>query len=170
MRLAALLVRMLCVLALIGSSLSIRAGEAVCVMQDRVVPMATCGMPCCVHPKASGAYCTSSRPSTELTCCREGGERILSPRSSARLDKAACRCEVRPNAALRPLPGSVTERSTAVVLGQTALSGAPAILAITPPPVPEPGIVGTDSGPPPEPLPRDSSGLSPPARPVSSEA
>ena len=165
MRLAGLLLRMLCVLALIGSSWPVSASEAVCVMPNqRVVPMATCGMPCCVQKEAK-TLCTMPNPTASFACC--AGKKV----HSARFGKGDCRCEVRTKA-------TTVAPATAPSVGKAPLTSlAPAILTevdILVAPVgivwSESGIVGTDSGPPPQTDRTCPPGRAPPACAFSSEA
>lgn len=171
MRLVDFLLRMLCALALIGSSWSISASEAVCVMPNRVVmPMATCGMPCCAKRDAAKARCSMPKPTAHLSCCRGVSRASLSKPRSERLAQADCRCELRPKATISLAVAPIVDKAPPIVTAPATLTtGAVPETALWTF-VAEPGIIGTDSGPPPQPLHSRPPGRAPPVRTFSSEA
>lgn len=167
MRLAQLLVKVLCLLALIGSSLPAMASEAVCVMPNRaVVPMATCGMPCCARKTQPDAVCLPS--AAKPSCCQGPKSKSWVTKARIHVASASCRCEFRSKATFASatfsptVPAQAAANVPVVLTEPISFTIAEAVFTA------QPGIVGCDSGPPPDPLSSGLFGRAPPARSVSS--
>lgn len=159
------LIKLVCAFALVLTIGPARAVEAVCVMPNRaVVPMATCGMPCCAPKDASRTTCSTAKDTSKAACCREKNKRSLIPSSKASLAKFACRCELRPKATFSVAAVQSHEKPLAAALSHAVLSEEPLLEATPWTFVPEPGVLGSDSGPPPEALKSGPCGRAPPAR------
>lgn len=165
MRLADLLTRLLCALVLIGSSWPVSASEAVCVLSSRVVvPMATCGMPCCAKSSGSSVSCPAVKTLENPKCCPVEGEPSVAPAKRSPRFESGCRCELRPKATLGSVVAPTVEKATALALTAAILTEPAAVLSAAWCLMPQPGVLGSDSGPPPEVLRSGPSGRAPPAR------
>jgi len=126
--------RLLILVSLAVASLPVGATEMVCVVgrEEKVVPVAKCGMPCC-HQQPSKPDCCLKPKKEEAHICPLAGK--------------PCRCEIRitafhGSANSAPIP-TLQPFEQPAVLPETRLElPAPVIAAL------EPGIVGIDSGPP----------------------
>jgi hypothetical protein len=150
--------QVICSIALIVAAIPFAAAEAVCVMpsalssvQERVVPMAKCGMPCCSH----GEMPTCCRHSASAAACHAAA-------NSGGLKKS-CRCETRVHgvsgAGVRqihrvslPLPSVQAILCNGLVLASPELVGSL-----------RPVLCGSDSSPPPKSLRLPDLGRAPPA-------
>lgn len=160
----ALVARLVCLLALVLGMVPTWASEAVCVMPHREpVPMASCGMPCCAKAKAGMSKCDTVAPTAKPSCCSgPHGHAVQAAERTASTAHGGCRCETRVTVSV-PTSPTLTSTSQVVPVVQIAILPTPlqAVVAATERAA-EPGIVGTDSGPPPDPSLQEPPGRAPP--------
>lgn len=163
-----LLLRLVCSIALLLTALPNWASETVCVMPHREpVPMAKCGMPCCAKAKAAmPPLCAAPAAARKPSCC--AGSTLgatARPKPTMAAAHVGCRCETRITGS-RAATAAVTAADSLVPSIAVAILDEPLHVAVSPivEAARSPGIVGTDSGPPPDPADQEPPGRAPPAR------
>ena len=168
MRLAELLLRMFCAIALITGSAVMPAMEAVCVRPSHVaIPISACNEPCCTKAMKAGrgARCSRAESLSSSILCPG---RIEAGTSDAKYARrlAGCRCELHPTSLATSLAPPVVDAaiSWAIPLVPAVLGEILTLDGLEPAIARSSRTLGTDSDPPPEPLSSGAPTRAPPVR------